>query len=72
MITINGAEKLLAVNVGSDNLGISGSQFDMKKGSATGINAMRYNGRSYRNSGGQLGLYNRLAIDYTDEANGIY
>lgn len=72
MITINGAEKLLAVNVGSDNLGISGSQFDMKKGSATGINAMRYNGRSYRNSGGQLGLYNRLAIDYKDEANGIY
>ncbi len=72
MLTINGAEKLLAVNVGSDNLGLSGSQFDMKKGSATVINAMRYNGRSYRNSGGELGLYNRLAIDYKTEQNGIY
>ncbi len=72
MITINGAEELLAVNVGSDNLGISGSQFDMKSGSATVINAMRYNGRSYRNSGGKLGLYNRLAIDYKAEKNGVY
>ncbi len=72
MITVNGAENVLAVNVGSDNLGISGSQFDMKSGTATVINAMRYNGRSYRNSGGQLGLYNRLAIDYKNEKNGIY
>ncbi|MBR6548410.1 MAG: hypothetical protein IKT68_02605 [Clostridia bacterium] len=72
MITIKGAEELLMVNVGSDNLGISGAQFDMKSGSATVINAMRYNGRSYRNNGGKLGLYNRLAIDYTAEKNGIY
>ncbi len=72
MITINGAEKLLVVNVGSDNLGVSGSQFDMKSGTATVINAMRFNGRSYRNSGGELGLYNRLAIDYKNEKNGIY
>lgn len=72
MITVNGANKLLAVNIGSDNLGSYGSQIDMKSGTATVINAMRYNGRSYKKTTGELGLYNRIAIDYKTEKNGIY
>ncbi len=52
---------VLAVNIGSDNIGAA--QLVAESGEMTVINAMRYNGTSYKHSGGILRLYNRLTIN---------
>jgi len=60
-------EGTLAVNVGSDNIG--GAQTILRGGSLCVVNAMRYNGVSYRHEGGELSLYNRLTIlDKSEES----
>jgi hypothetical protein len=62
MIVCEADSSVLAVNIGSDNIGTSAPQIKMMDGELTVINSMRYNGRSYVHSGGSLSLYNRLTI----------
>jgi len=54
---------LLAVNIGSDNIGNNSPQLVCDSGEMTVINAMRYNGISYKHTDGVLRLYNRLTIN---------
>ena len=58
---------VLAVNIGSDNIGSRTAQLVMHSGDMTVINAMRYNGVSYEHSSGTLRLYNRLTIENKKE-----
>ena len=58
---------VLAVNIGSDNIGSRMAQLVMHSGEMTVINAMRYNGISYEHYGGTLRLYNRLTIENKKE-----
>ncbi len=72
MITAEKVTDLLAVNIGCDNIGSSGYQMHLKSGTATVLNSMRYNGKSYKKDEGTLKLYNRLTINNKTEANGVY
>lgn len=51
------------VNVGADNIGKETPLLQTEGGSILGVNIMRYNGKSYQNSGADLKLYNRLTIN---------
>ena len=65
-LTNQGGENAIVFNVGSDNIG--GIQTKQTAGSMTVIGALRYNGSSYKLSGGSLNLYIRLTInDKTEE-----
>lgn len=61
----------LVVNVCSDKMGTDGVQFTQEGGSMTVINAMRHVGTSYSCTSGTLRLFNRIAINITDEENAI-
>lgn len=53
---------VLAVNIGSDNIGDSTPQLVIDGGALTVVNSMRYNGISYTHSSGTAALYNRITI----------
>ena len=72
MITAREVTNLLAVNVGCDNIGSDGYQIHLQSGTATVVNGMRYNGKSYKKDSGELALYNRLTINNKTEKNGVY
>ena len=72
MITAENATDLLAVNIGCDNIGSDGYQIHLISGTATVLNSMRYNGKSYKKESGTLNLYNRLTINNKTEKNGTY
>jgi hypothetical protein len=59
------SEGTLLINIGSDNIG--DAQLIMESGSLAVINAMRYNGVSYKHISGELLLYNRITINEKDE-----
>ncbi len=59
----------IAANVGSDNIG--GAQIVCESGDLTVINSMRYNGSSYKHTGGILRLFNRLTINLKTETTEI-
>ena len=59
------SEGTLLINIGSDNIG--DAQLIMESGSMAVINAMRYNGVSYKHISGELLLYNRITINEKDE-----
>lgn len=61
--------KAVVANVGSDNLG--GAQTVCESGDLTVINAMRYNGSSYKHTGGTLKLFNRITINLKTEKTEI-
>lgn len=54
-------------NIGADNLGSNTPLLKLTGGSLTGINIMRWNGKSYTNKGGKLTLYNRITINDISE-----
>lgn len=58
---------VLAVNIGSDNIGNNSAQLVMEGGEMTVLNAMRYNGVSFKHTDGILRLYNRLTINNKTE-----
>ncbi|MBR0303242.1 MAG: hypothetical protein IJQ80_05285, partial [Clostridia bacterium] len=64
-LTNQGGENAIVFNVGSDNIG--GIQTKQTAGSMTVIGALRYNGSSYKLSGGSLNLYIRLTIGLKTE-----
>ena len=72
MITAEKVTDLLAVNIGCDNIGSDGYQIHLISGTATVLNGMRYNGKSYKKDSGTLNLYNRLTINNKTEKNGVY
>jgi hypothetical protein len=66
---INNAKssEVLAINIGADNIG--GTMLITKGGSATIVNMMRWNGKSFFNNYTMLNLQNRLTIDDRTERN---
>ncbi|MBR3844070.1 MAG: hypothetical protein IKM39_01025, partial [Clostridia bacterium] len=73
MITAQNSVDTLAVNIGCDNIGADGYQTHVSGGTMTVLNAMRYNGKSYKvENDGSLGLYNRLTINNKNEPNGAF
>ncbi|MCL2105511.1 MAG: glycoside hydrolase family 55 protein [Oscillospiraceae bacterium] len=58
-----GSENLCLVNIGADNLLEDSSMLRVAGGSVTAVNMMRYNGCSYKNSGTDLTLHNRMTVD---------
>lgn len=60
LVKTNGSENVLAFNIGADNAG--GTMLVTRGGSATVINMMRWNGKSYSNRDTDLYIYNRLTI----------
>lgn len=61
---------VLAVNIGSDNIGDDKPQLIIDGGEMTVINSMRYNGVSFSHQSGSAVLYNRLTI--WDKTEPIY
>ena len=68
LIHNDGATGTKLINVGADNLGGSGYLIKVPSGSLTGVNLMRWNGKSYTGSG-TIHLYNRLTINDKNEAD---
>ena len=61
---------VLAVNIGSDNIGDKTPQLVIESGEMTVINSMRYNGVSFSHEAGRAALYNRITI--WDKTEAIY
>ena len=64
-------ENVTGVNLGADNIGVKYAQVTMEQGSMTIINLMRYNGKSLKQNGGHLEVYNRITINDKKEESYI-
>ncbi len=58
---------VLAVNIGSDNIGDKAPQLVIDGGALTVVNSMRYNGISFSHTSGTVSLYNRITIGLKKE-----
>ena len=67
LIVSEGSTNSRIVNIGADNIGNSAYLLRTSGGSMTVVNMMRYNGKSYTNSGTSLKIYNRLTINDKNE-----
>jgi len=61
---------VLAINIGSDNIGDTQPQLVLESGEMTVVNSMRYNGISFSHEAGRAALYNRITI--WDKTEPIY
>ena len=69
LVKVINSEDVLVVNIGADNIGENSYQLDVVDSNVTVICVMRYNGSAFRQSGGFLCVYSRLAIWEPKEMN---
>lgn len=64
----NSGKNIIGINLGADNIGMKYALVTLNEGDLTVINIMRYNGKSIKQQGGHLKIYNRITINDKTEA----